>query len=178
MGIDKDSRYLSYLLRHNPQNANLNMDKHGWVSVQELINNTNGKFSFLYLEQIVKEDKKQRYSFSEDKTKIKANQGHSIHIDLGLHPIKPPDILYHGTAERFIDKIEKDGVKKMTRDYVHLSKDLETAISVGKRHGKPCIIVIDAKRMYEEGNEFFLSDNKVWLTNYVSPKYFLRKEKM
>lgn len=169
MNINKDSKYLSYLLRHHPEKANLNMDNSGWVEIHELIKNTS--FTKEYLEEIVNTDKKRRYSFSQDKKYIRANQGHSIPVNLGLTPQAPPEILYHGTAKRFKSQIIKDGIKKMSREYVHLSSNYETAVKVGSRHGEPVVLIIDTKKMNEDGVEFFLSENKVWLTNYVAPKY-------
>ena len=174
MNIQKLSKYLSYLLRHHPEDANLNMDKNGWVAVNELLSNTKGKFTMELLEEIVNTDNKSRYAFNEDKTKIRANQGHSIDgIDLELEEMIPPEILYHGTATRFLNSIMKEGIKSQTRNHVHLSKDLETAITVGLRHGDAVILKIDTKKMNEDGHKFYLSKNGVWLTNYIDTKYII-----
>ena len=171
----KLSRYLSYLLRHNPDDANLNMDKNGWVLVDELIKNTSNKFTKDNLEHIVLNDKKTRYSFNDDKTKIRANQGHSINVDVELEEAIPPDILYHGTADRFIISIMKEGIKSQTRKHVHLSKDKETALEVGLRHGNAVILQINTKEMIKDGIKFYLSKNGVWLTNYIESKYIVRE---
>lgn len=177
MNYTEIGKYLSYVLRHNPKDIGLELEERGYVDVEALIIGVNhhyhiDTFNLEQLEQIVAEDNKQRYSFNEDKTKIRANQGHSIHIDLGLSPVEPPDILYHRTADRFLAKIQKMGIKKMTRDFVHLSPDEETAIKVGLRHGKPVVLLVDARRIYQDGIHFYQADNGVWLTNNVKPQYF------
>lgn len=165
------SKKMSYLLRHKPEDAGLHMDSHGWVEVDELSKNTG--ISKQMIENIVKISDKQRYSLSSDKKFIRANQGHSFKVDLDLEPAQPPDILYHGTAERFRPLIDKEGIKHMERQYVHLSESREVASSVGSRHGKVFIYVIDAKKMFSDGVKFYHSVNGVWLTDYVDPKYFL-----
>lgn len=175
--LTKLSRFLSLILRHSPQTIGITIEKNGaWVNVNELINgiNKDGKFhiDMKILEEIVKTDNKQRYSFNEDKTKIRANQGHSIDIDMGFKETVPPEILYHGTAERFAESILADGLKKMGRQYVHLSKDTETASKVGARHGKLYIFKVLSGEMYRQGYKFYCSDNGVWLTDYV-PTNFL-----
>lgn len=172
---DKEiGRYICYILRHKPQLVGITPDKGGWIGTDELISvvavRFNG-FDMTTLEEIVANDNKQRYSFNGDKSKIRANQGHSYEVDLGLEAIKPPKVLYHGTAERFADSIKSEGIKKMTRQYVHLSADTETAHKVGIRHGKPVIFEVNAEEMYGDGCEFYLSENKVWLTDYVGTKY-------
>jgi putative RNA 2'-phosphotransferase len=120
---------------------------------------------------IVETNDKQRFIISDDRKKIRANQGHSITVDLELENKIPPDILYHGTAIRFLDPIMNEGLKPMTRQYVHLSVTEKIALTVGKRHGKPIVLYINAKNMYEEGYKFYLSENKVWLVNKVPVKY-------
>ena len=170
----KISRYISYLLRHCPDEGNLEMDEHGWVDVDRLINHlrkTYRDFCKKYLDEIVRSDNKQRYSFNSDYTKIRANQGHSIEVDLQLINQKPPKYLYHGTGIKYVDSIEKNGICKQSRQYVHLSNNTKTAQDVGKRHGAPILITILAEKMFEDGYEFYLSDNKVWLTDYVPTKY-------
>lgn len=176
MNITKDSRYLSYLLRHHPESINLTLDSRGWANISELIKKTDGTFNMEYLEEIVRTDEKKRYSFNEDKTKIRANQGHSINVNPDLKEETPPKYLYHGTALRFLDAIKKEGIKKQSRSYVHLSKDEQTALKVGKRHGEPVILIIEAEKMYNDGIKFYKSENGVWLTDYVEPKYFTKKE--
>lgn len=172
----KLSKFLSLILRHKPEEIGISLDENGWADVLELlsgINNTGRKINIDLLEEIVKTDNKGRYSFNEDKTKIRANQGHSIKVDVELKEIIPPDILYHGTAERFITNIldKKQGLKPMSRLYVHLSKDYDTAIKVGIRHGNPVVLKINAKQMKEDGYLFYLSENGVYMTKSVPYKY-------
>jgi putative RNA 2'-phosphotransferase len=171
----KISKFLSLILRHSPETIHVNMDKNGWVGIRELIDNAN-KYKNLHLtaeiiKTIVETNDKQRFIISDDGKRIRANQGHSITVDLELESKIPPDILYHGTATRFLDSIMKEGLKPMTRQYVHLSGTEETAITVGKRHGKPIVLHVDAKGMHEEGYKFYLSENKVWLVDKVPTKY-------
>jgi len=171
----KISKFMSLLLRHSPETIHLNMDENGWVSIQELIDNAN-KYKNMHLtldlvKIVVKTNDKQRFKISDDGKRIRANQGHSINVDLKLECKIPPDILFHGTATRFLDSIMKDGLKPMTRQYVHLSLTEEIALTVGKRHGKPIVLYIDTKKMYEEGYKFYLSENKVWLVEEVPIKY-------
>ena len=144
----KISKYISLILRHKPEEIGLKLDEHGYLSVLDLIDGINKSyegFSMDDLERIVKEDSKGRYSFNEDKSKIRANQGHSIKVDLGLEPIKPPKVLYHGTGRKYLESILKNGLIKKERNYVHLSKDIETASVVGKRHGDLVILEVDSE---------------------------------
>lgn len=171
---DKLSVFISLVLRHKPEAAGICLDEHGWADVDELlkgINDTGRTIVMDILEEIVRTDNKQRYSFNEDKTLIRANQGHSIPVDVELEEKKPPQYLFHGTAERFLDAIMAEGLKPMSRLYVHLSKDKETAVKVGKRHGKPVVLKIRAEEMYNDGSKFYLSANGVWLTKAVDRKY-------
>ena len=173
--LDGLSIYLSMLLRHRPQEAHITLDEHGWADVDELlagVNSTGRKINMSMLEEIVATDKKQRYSFSPDKTLIRANQGHSIPVDVEPKEQEPPEFLYHGTALRFLDSIKAEGIKPMSRLYVHLSKDIKTAVTVGKRHGEPVILKIHSKEMHIAGCPFYLSENGVWLTKKVAPEYF------
>lgn len=173
------SKYLSLLLRHDPGLIGLTLDAQGWAAVDELIELSQKKgkrFTRELLEEIVATDNKERYAFSPDGSKIRANQGHSIDIDLGLTPQTPPDILYHGTAGRFIASIMREGLKPGSRQHVHLSRDRQTALSVGQRHGKPVILIIDTAQMSADGFQFYLSENGVWLTEHVPPIY-LSQEK-
>ena len=168
------SKFISLILRHKPETIGINLDEHGWANVEELINGIkkSGKeIDMDILEEIVRTDNKQRYSFNEDKRFIRANQGHSIKVDVELKEMQPPDFLYHGTAIKSMESIMDEGLKPMSRLYVHLSSDYNTAINVGKRHGDPVVLKIDAKRMYEDGNKFYVSENGVWLTEYVGKKY-------
>ena len=123
------------------------------------------------LEEIVSSDEKQRYSFNDDKTKIRANQGHSIQVDVELEEKEPPKILWHGTGEKFVASIDEQGLISKNRLYVHLSKDEETAFKVGTRHGKPVLYIVKAADMFKDGYKFYLSKNGVWLTKEVPVKY-------
>ncbi len=171
---DKLSVFLSLVLRHDPDAAGISLDGHGWADTQELIAGVNAsgrKLDMEMLEEIVRTDEKGRYSFNEDKTLIRANQGHSIPVDVELKQAVPPEKLYHGTASRFMDSIKGQGLKPMSRLYVHLSKDYSTAVKVGSRHGQPMVLEVDAGRMARDGGVFYLSENGVWLTGYVKPEY-------
>lgn len=175
MDLNRISRYISLLLRHKPEVGNLTLDKNGWCSVEDLIFAVNKKykgFDFEALDDIVNTDEKGRYSFNVGKSLIRANQGHSIKVDVELKKTTPPDMLYHGTATRFLDQIFKEGLKSKGRLYVHLSKDVDTATKVGRRHGKPIVLRVDSKKMVEDGFEFYLSANGVWLVNCVPVGYF------
>ena len=155
--LDKLSVFISLVLRHKPDAANITLDEHGWANVKDLlvgINDTGRKIDMDILEEIVATDNKQRYSFNEDKTLIRANQGHSVPVDVELKEQEPPEFLYHGTATRFLDPIMNEGLKSMSRLYVHLSKDIETALKVGKRHGKPAILKIHSGEMQKDGCKF------------------------
>jgi putative RNA 2'-phosphotransferase len=173
------SKFLSLVLRHKPEEIGLVLDNEGWASVDELIvksNQNNLNISFDDLEEIVRLNDKKRFVFSDDFSKIRANQGHSIDIDLKLKPVTPPVILYHGTAEKNIASILEKGILKQDRNYVHLSADIETANKVGMRYGKPVIIKILALEMSKNGSLFYLSDNNVWLTDFV-PNRFISTQK-
>lgn len=164
------SKFLSLILRHKPQIVGLQLDEHGWAEVDELISRVKG-LDRATLEQIVATDEKQRYSFSADGKLIRANQGHSIAVDVELEELEPPEILYHGTCESFGPAIIAQGLKKMSRLYVHLSGDVETAEKVGRRRGNPKIFVVESARMFADGFKFFKSVNGVWLTEHVPAKY-------
>ncbi len=172
----KTSKFLSRVLRHAPEMIGLQLDTQGWADVAELIEKTRAsgrKLDREILEEIVATNDKKRYSFSEDGSKIRANQGHSLNIDLGLSCIEPPEVLYHGTTMRFLDSILAHGLRSGNRNHVHLSPDHETAVAVGSRHGKPVVLKIDAAKMHGEGHAFYLSKNNVWLTERV-PAEFIR----
>ncbi len=174
----KISRFLCYHLRHAPEKLGLELETGGWISIDKLLNasqNTEFCITFNDLENVVKYDDKQRFSFNESKTKIRANQGHSIPIDLQLIPVVPPAILYHGTHQKVVQKILKQGLKKMARHHVHLSETKDTALKVGSRRGKPVIFIINAQQMYKDGLNFYCSDNGVWLVDYIDPKYLTIK---
>lgn len=177
MSNDSMSKFISLILRHRPEAAYIELDEHGWAEVDKLIEGirrTGKRINRELLEEIVRTDNKQRYSFNEDKTYIRANQGHSVPVDVGLKEQEPPVFLYHGTAAGFLASIEREGLKPMGRLYVHLSKDVETAVNVGKRHGKPVVLKIHSGDMYRDGQAFYLSENGVWLTKKVVPEYFER----
>jgi len=167
------SKFLSLILRHKPEEIGLNLDENGWASIDELLSKSTQKFSFDELDYVVKNNSKQRFSFSEDLTKIRANQGHSIEVDLKLEPQTPPDTLYHGTALKNIESIKKHGLLKQQRQFVHLSADYDTAYKVGMRYGKPVVLQIDSGKMFNEGIQFFRSENGVWLTEYIEAKFIL-----
>ena len=176
MNTEKLSKFISLILRHKPEEIGITIDDFGWAKVEDLINGINKsgrQIDMNILEEIVRTDNKQRYSFNEDKTKIRANQGHSIPVKVELKELEPPNVLYHGTAAKSLEGIKYQGIKSMSRLYVHLSKDIETAVQVGKRHGECFVLMIDANRMYRNGIKFYLSENGVWLTEYVDPKYIL-----
>ncbi len=168
------SKFISLVLRHQPQLAGLTPDENGWVEVAALINGAARKqvyFNVEQLEDIVATNDKQRFSFDNDKRRIRASQGHSIEVELQLAPQQPPDLLYHGTVEKFMDSIKEKGLQKMSRHHVHLSSSIATATQVGSRRGKPVILTIQAAQMEADGYSFFKSENDVWLTDVVPPQY-------
>lgn len=170
----KLSKFLSLVLRHRPEAAGIALDPHGWANVEELLagmNAVNRPIDRETLERIVAEDQKGRYSFDPTHTRIRANQGHSLPVDLELLPLTPPETLYHGTARRFLASIQAKGICPMSRQYVHLSLDVATAEQVGRRHGEPVVIVLDSGRMAREGVPFYRSENGIWLTDHVDWKY-------
>ena len=173
------SRFISLILRHKPQVIGITLDEHGWADVKELIDGVNrSEGHFLdqeILEEIVRTDEKQRYSFNEDHSLIRANQGHSIPVDVELEKRTPPDILWHGTGEKYVASIKERGLLPKTRLYVHLSSDMETAKKVGSRHGKPVVFRVDCRKMVQDGYAFFLSANNVWLTKEVPATYMTMK---
>ena len=179
MANNSTSKYISLILRHKPEVIGITLDEHGWARVDELIAGVNRTHPLdrAGLEEIVRTDEKQRYSFSEDKTLIRANQGHSVPVDVELEAVTPPEILYHGTGEKYVDAIDREGLISKGRLYVHLSADVETARKVGSRHGRPVIYQVDCQRMAVDGHVFFLSANHVWLTKRVPAQYLARDSK-
>jgi putative RNA 2'-phosphotransferase len=168
------SHFLSMILRHRPSKVGLRLDEAGWVEVDALLEamRTHGMtVDRATLERVVAENDKQRFAFSADGKRIRANQGHTIHVDLGLEPRTPPELLYHGTGQGAAAAILREGLRRGKRHAVHLSLDPETAHKVGQRHGKPCVLAIAARRMAAEGRLFTCSENGVWLTEYVPPEY-------
>lgn len=174
--LKSTSKYISLILRHKPEVIGITLDDHGWADTQELIEGVNRThpLTMELLEEIVRTDEKQRYSFNVDKSRIRANQGHSIPIDADLAETEPPETLYHGTGEKSVASIEREGLRPMSRLYVHLSPDTETARSVGSRHGKPVIYIVLAGEMHRSGYRFYRSANGVWLTKEV-PVRFLKR---
>ncbi|MFH7015925.1 RNA 2'-phosphotransferase [Flavobacterium sp. FlaQc-47] len=168
------SKFLSLVLRHSPETINLKLDENGWAVVEELIEkcSKNGnELDAALLDYVVENNDKKRFAFNEDKTKIRASQGHSISVELDLNEVEPSEFLYHGTVEKFLENIQKEGLQKMSRQHVHLSKDKETAIKVGGRRGIPQILTVKSGEMFKDGFKFYLSENNVWLTDEVPPKY-------
>ncbi len=168
------SKFLSLVLRHKPETIALELDASGWADVGELIekSNTHGvRFDMEGLKDIVATHNKKRFAFNEDFTEIRASQGHSINVELGYANQEPSEFLYHGTAQRFADSILAEGLQKKGRQHVHLSTDMATATQVGQRHGKPIVFKVLAQQMFEDGHEFFLSENAVWLTEHVPTRY-------
>ena len=171
-------KFIAYVLRHRPSAVGIKLDGHGWADVGELIEGVRGtgrNFDIQMLEEIVQTDDKQRFAFNADRTKIRANQGHSIDVDVEMRVCAPPDTLYHGTAEKYIESIREHGITRQNRNYVHLSKDEEVAIKVGSRHGKAIVLKIDARQMYEDGHVFLLSENGVWQTVHVPYRYIVEE---
>jgi putative RNA 2'-phosphotransferase len=177
MDLKSTSKYMSLILRHKPETIDISLDEHGWADTEELIAGIarDREFNMEMLEKIVRTDEKQRYSFNEDKTLIRANQGHSIPVDVELEEKIPPEILWHGTGEQYVDSINREGLIRKSRLYVHLSKDRETAKKVGSRHGRPMTYQVMAGQMYADGYKFYQSVNGVWLTEHVPPEYLKMK---
>lgn len=172
----KLSKFISFILRHKPEYIDLELSNDGWAYVYELIDNIKAAGKNIdkdILERVVLYNDKKRFSFNENHTLIRANQGHSINADLQFEEKEPPEILFHGTSINNIDSIKNEGIKKMNRLHVHLSLTEDTAKKVGERHGKPAVIKINSKQMYKDGIKFYLSENKVWLCVYIEPKYIL-----
>lgn len=168
------SKFLSLVLRHSPEKIGLKLDENGWADVDELIlkcSKKGQKLDTVLLDYVVENNDKKRFAYNEDKTKIRASQGHSISVELNLAETEPLEYLYHGTVGKFMDNIQKEGLKKMSRQHVHLSKDKETATKVGSRRGVPQILTVRSGAMYRDGFKFYLSENNVWLTDEVPAKY-------
>jgi len=176
----KVSKFLSLVLRHKPERIELLLDQGGWAKVDELLLKANQAGVSLnkdLLQWLVDNNDKQRFSFCQDRQRIRANYGHSIPVDLDFVPSKPPEFLFHGTATRFVESIKRQGLVPRKRNHVHLSLDPQTAIMVGRRHGKPIVLTIQAGRMYECGFQFFRSTNGIWLTERVPAEHILFPEK-
>jgi putative RNA 2'-phosphotransferase len=170
------SKFLSFVLRHKPESIGLPMDKQGWVSVTDLMEKAKAAgqpFTQQDLEEVVVNNDKQRFAFSPDGFRLRAVQGHSLDIDLGLSPKIPPEILFHGTAAHCVETIFREGIQKRRRQFVHLSVDKETARGVGQRHGNPVIIQVEAGKLARAGHVFYLSENGIWLTGFIPARYLL-----
>ena len=170
----KVSKFLSLVLRHQPETIGITLSAEGWVRVTDLLTAMEAhgySLSFEELQVVVENNDKQRFSFSDDGILIRANQGHSIQVDLGYEPGVPPENLYHGTAERFLPSIRQEGLVKGKRHHVHLSEQQETATAVGSRYGRPIVLKIATERMNKDGHLFFRSANGVWLTDHVPVDY-------
>lgn len=168
------SKFLSYVLRHRPDSIGLALDANGWAGVDELLTRLAAGGHALdrdLLQRVVAGNDKQRFAFSADGSRIRASQGHSVAVDLALAAAEPPGVLYHGTASRFLKSILASGLKAAGRHHVHLSADAATAKAVGARHGFPVVLRVDARRMRADGLVFYRSDNGVWLTRAVLPRY-------
>lgn len=168
------SKFLSLVLRHKPEEIGLSLDANGWAGVSELLQRMSAagvKIDRTTLERVVAVNNKKRFAFSDDGTRIRANQGHSVEVELGYQPQTPPAVLYHGTAEKNVQAILKEGLVKQSRHHVHLSADTDTAVKVGQRHGKPVVLQVSAGEMRKDGHVFYRSANGVWLTEGVPPRY-------
>jgi putative RNA 2'-phosphotransferase len=168
------SKFLSLALRHRPEAIGLALDENGWANIGELIRLSNARgrnLSRELVERVVATNEKQRFTISPDGERIRAAQGHSVQIDLELAPCQPPELLFHGTAARFLASIRKEGLRRGKRLHVHLSKDEATAQAVGARHGEPVVLTVAARAMHQNGYLFYLSENGVWLTEHVPPQF-------
>lgn len=170
--LKKISKYFSFVLRHQPDSIGLELNEQGWASIEDLIDKTvYFDLTREIIEVVVETNDKQRFCISNDGLYIRANQGHSIEVDLDLTPLVPPETLIHGTAEKSLDGIRKEGLKKMQRHHVHLTESKAVARSVGGRYGKPVLLSIDANAMHEAGFLFYKSANSVWLVDNVPAEY-------
>lgn len=181
--MDRDfvriSKFLSLVLRHRPESIGLSLDGYGWADVDDLVRAAAAAGVAIdseTLESIVHESEKKRFTLSDDGKRIKANYGHSIDIDLGLEQREPPELLFHGTATDQVEAIKQEGIGRRGRRYVHLSADDATALEVGRRHGDPVVLKVQARLMHEHGFEFYLSESDIWLTRSVPPFYVLFPE--
>jgi putative RNA 2'-phosphotransferase len=168
------SKFLSLVLRHEPERIGISLDPQGWVAVDDLLAaaaRAGKPISREQLDLVVATNDKKRFALSPDGSRIRASQGHSVEVDLALPPVVPPERLFHGTATRFLDAIRAEGLRSQSRQHVHLSPDEETAVKVGQRHGRPAILVVLAGAMHSAGHLFYRSDNGVWLTAAVPPEY-------
>lgn len=178
MNGKKLSRFLSLVLRHKPEEIGVELDEHGWANVDQLIQKmgqagkavNRGKVEWIVTENA------DRFSLSEDRKRIRANEGHTVKIDLGLEAIEPPEVLYHGTADRLMKSIEARGLQKRGRQHVHLTDDFKEAKLTGMRHGAPAILLVEARRMWLDGWKFYLTETGVWLTDQEIPVRYLERD--
>lgn len=173
---NRTSKFLSLVLRHKPEELGITLDENGWTDVPTLLAKMDAKGHRItndQLRHIVETNSKKRFAFNDDESRIRANQGHSVEMNLGYVQKQPPEFLYHGTATRFLDVILDDGLQKMNRHHVHLSSDEQTARSVGSRHGKPVVLTVKAGAMAADGHVFYQSENGVWLTDHVPVAYIV-----
>ncbi len=173
------SKFLSYVLRHHPESIGIELDDNGWADVSDLLSGAehNGfGITIDELRTVVKENDKKRFSLGKNAQRIRANQGHSIPVNLDYDEVIPPDVLYHGTARRRVDSIQTEGLLRGCRRHVHLSQDPDTAGKVGRRYGKPVVLKVEAGRMHWDGHKFYLSANGIWLTECVPPEYLIFPE--
>lgn len=173
-GHKQKSKFLSLVLRHEPERIGIVLDEAGWVSVDELLEGCGRAGVAITRDElggIVRTSDKQRFALSDDGTRIRANQGHSVPVELGLEPLAPPDILYHGTAHKYLEPIRQEGMRKQARHHVHLSQTTEAAAAVGRRHGELVVLEVRAGDMHRAGFAFYQSANGVWLTDHVPPQF-------
>lgn len=175
----KISKFLSLVLRHKPETIGIDLDENGWVSVKDLIKKSDEygiRFNLEILKDIVETNNKKRFAFNQSIDRIRASQGHSIEVELGYSNKQPPEFLFHGTALKYVESILENGLQKRNRQHVHLTHEIETALKVGQRHGKPYIFKVLATKMHKEKHEFFLSENGVWLTEFVPIQYLEKND--
>ncbi len=173
--VVKISKFLSLVLRHQPETIGIKLDSAGWVDVSVLLAACNAHSKRITAEDldfVVENNDKKRFAFNEDKTRIRANQGHSVEVELKYEPLTPPPILYHGTASRFLASINQIGIVKGNRHHVHLSADIKTAKAVGQRHGIEITLIVNSAQMHKDGFLFYQSANGVWLIEHVPVQYF------
>lgn len=176
----RTSKLLSRILRHDPQLAGLTLGEGGWVPVDALLRGLRGlgvTLTLPELREVVERNDKQRFALDETEEHIRANQGHSVEVDLQLEAATPPEVLYHGTSTAALPSILRQGLLRMSRHHVHLSATFETALRVGGRHGKPVVLVVDTRAMHAEGHTFFVSENGVWLVDAVPPRFLQRLDR-
>jgi putative RNA 2'-phosphotransferase len=172
----RKSKFLSLVLRHQPDKIGIRLDEAGWVAVEELLagcSRTGHAITPDQLREIVRTSDKQRFALSDDGSRIRANQGHSVEVDLGYEPAAPPEVLYHGTADRFLDSIRAQGLVKGKRHHVHLSEQRRTAEAVGQRHGRLVVLEVRSGDMHRAGVPFYKTPNGVWLTDSVPTEYLI-----